>query len=488
MKKSKIIIIIMVLVALGTKHLALSQEWTEPVQVNTLQGLNNNPDFCIGNNGTIHCVWSYRVIGNHRVIYYSKSNDDGLTWSNPENVTQNDSLWMENPQIVADSENNLHLSYDYNVSNPGGTLIMHRSYNGETWSGADTVSPGWYAARHSRLVIDNNDLLYCFWFHDFQNGVFMYRTLDNGVWGELVIPYFNNDLFFFQKGVVDENNNIYCTGIHHYEGQSAYQDRVMSFNLIDSSWQPWVELSDNKSWGGNDIALFSSNQPAIVWGQDINDSIPPTAGTLFSFNNGTNWSTPELIAEHSDEQAITIDMLDRVHILHHEDYYDNEKSLVHYQKINDEWTGEMIEENQYGFANIKLISKEDFIHMIYLVGDTVFGGQSETSIKYRKYDIITNIEQDELFKAETFSVYPNPAAGSLNISFNIKEQVKTEIKVFDLQGKLIKTLLNTYKSPGKYKLRWDTTDNEGSYVKPGTYFIRIKTGKYIMTKRVIIVN
>jgi hypothetical protein len=106
----------------------------------------------------------------------------------------------------------------------------------------------------------------------------------------------------------------------------------------------------------------------------------------------------------------------------------------------------------------------------------------------RKYDVLTDINNNISISPKTFSVYPNPATNMVNISFNVFEERNIEIKIFDLYGNLTKSLLNTYRSPGNYKLTWDTTDNEGSYVKPGTYFIQIKTGKYIMTKRVVIVN
>jgi hypothetical protein len=198
---------------------SFAQTWTEPIQISTLQGVNNNSDFCIDNSGNIHCVWSYKVESNYKHIYYSKSIDDGLTWSTPENVSQNTSLWMENPHVVADSENNLHLTYDYNSGNSYQTLIVYRKFSGNAWSEMDTVSVGWPGARHNRLVSDHNDKLYCFWFHDFQNGTTFYRVLENGIWDEIQIPYNNNDNVFLNNIAIDSLNNLYCTGSHHYYGR-----------------------------------------------------------------------------------------------------------------------------------------------------------------------------------------------------------------------------------------------------------------------------
>lgn len=78
MKKALFLFISFILVAY-----AYNQTWTEPIQINTLDGLNHNPDFCIDNEGNLHCVWSYKIETNYFVIYYSKSTDDGLSWSTP---------------------------------------------------------------------------------------------------------------------------------------------------------------------------------------------------------------------------------------------------------------------------------------------------------------------------------------------------------------------------------------------------------------------
>ncbi len=364
---------------------SFSQDWTEPVQINTLQGYNNNPDFCIDNNGTLHCVWSYKIEQNHRIIYYSKSVDDGMTWSTPENVSQNTSLWMENPHIVSDSQNSLHLTYDYNTgSTGGGTLIVYKKFNGNYWSSShDTLSVGWPGARHNRLVIDQNDKLYCFWFHEYQNGTTLYRILENEIWGEITIPYNNNDLIFFNKGFIDGSNNIRCTGAHHSDGQSGYDDRVISFNFINGLWDEWVQLSDNTSWGGNDIAINTNNHPSIAWRQYTSNTIPPNDGTLFSKFNGNYWSYPEIIVEDPSAQAIAIDKNNKIHIVDNEKF-ENGYRLIHYQLVNNEWVGEIIKEDNHGHFDNKFITNGQYIYLLNGKVDTIIGSSSETSIIFKK--------------------------------------------------------------------------------------------------------
>lgn len=95
-----------------------AQEWSEPVNISNTTGIDEYPSFCIDNNGVLHCVWAYKIEPNYRKIYYSKSGNDGETWTEPYNISQNCEMWMTRPFIVSDSQNNLYVTYTYNAGNP----------------------------------------------------------------------------------------------------------------------------------------------------------------------------------------------------------------------------------------------------------------------------------------------------------------------------------------------------------------------------------
>jgi hypothetical protein len=272
--------------------------------------------------------------------------------------------------------------------------------------------------------MDNDDKLYCFWNHVYQNGTTFYRILENGIWGEIKIPYNNNDNVFIMKGVVDSSNNIYCTGSHHFEGQNAYDLRAISFNFINEVWTDYIQLSNNTTWGGNDISLSESNNPAIVWGQRINDSTLPNDGTLVSIFNGENWSVPELIAENADEQAITYDKNKKLHIIDNEKF-DNGYKLTHFQLVNNEWIGEIIEDDTFGNYYNKLISFNSFIYLISVKVNSTYPIYS-SSIVLRKLEITTNIENNNTLYQIIFTIYPNPAHLNTTLLYTLKETKKQE--------------------------------------------------------------
>ena len=185
-----------------------SQIWTDPVVINPLQSqlYSDYPDFCIDNAGTIHCVWSTKHNANFYRIWYSKSEDDGETWSAPYNVSQNNSLWMTDPHIVSDSSNNIHITYDYDIFNYGNRKILFKTFNGIDWSNADTISNGFVGAMNNLLSIDNENHLYCFWYiggPSTGNIYYRMKNIGNNIWSDTYNTY---DRELFKKVIVVQDN------------------------------------------------------------------------------------------------------------------------------------------------------------------------------------------------------------------------------------------------------------------------------------------
>ncbi len=76
------------------------------------------------------------------------------------------------------------------------------------------------------------------------------------------------------------------------------------------------------------------------------------------------------------------------------------------------------------------------------------------------------------------SISPSILLDKVNITYNIPVSGKTKIGVYDLTGKLVKNLINTYKNPGTYKLTWDGKDEDGSRLAGGLYIVMINCSDY----------
>ena len=77
--------------------------------------------------------------------------------------------------------------------------------------------------------------------------------------------------------------------------------------------------------------------------------------------------------------------------------------------------------------------------------------------------------------------YPNPFSTRVSIAFEVaaddRPEYTTSIGVYDISGKLIRTLVDEAKSPGKYVADWDGTDNRGVPVASGVYLASLRSGE-----------
>ncbi|MBA4311188.1 MAG: hypothetical protein C0417_01020 [Chlorobiaceae bacterium] len=79
--------------------------------------------------------------------------------------------------------------------------------------------------------------------------------------------------------------------------------------------------------------------------------------------------------------------------------------------------------------------------------------------------------------------YPNPFNPVTNFQFTIGNFQLTILKVFDLLGREVATLVNEVKQPGFYKVYWNA-----SQLPSGLYYYRLTAGEYSLTKKLILLK
>ncbi|MBI4535928.1 MAG: T9SS type A sorting domain-containing protein, partial [Ignavibacteriae bacterium] len=79
--------------------------------------------------------------------------------------------------------------------------------------------------------------------------------------------------------------------------------------------------------------------------------------------------------------------------------------------------------------------------------------------------------------------YPNPFNPSTTISYDVPRTTHVTLKVYDVLGKEIATLVNEEKEPGTHTLTWDARG-----VASGMYFYRISTSGFVQTNKMILVR
>ena len=111
-------------------------------------------------------------------------------------------------------------------------------------------------------------------------------------------------------------------------------------------------------------------------------------------------------------------------------------------------------------------------------------GRGDASVSYINvhiliYDITTEIPS----KYDLAQNYPNPFNPVTNLEFGISNLRFVTLKVYDMLGKEVSTLVNEKQSPGTYQVEFDA----GSLTS-GIYFYRLTSGDFTDTRRMMMIK
>lgn len=87
--------------------------------------------------------------------------------------------------------------------------------------------------------------------------------------------------------------------------------------------------------------------------------------------------------------------------------------------------------------------------------------------------------------------YPNPFNPSTDIRYQIADgrlPIHTSMKVYNILGQEVRTLVNEVQEPGHYTVTWDGKDNSDNYVASGVYFYRLTMADFTATKSMVLMK
>ncbi|MFH0734477.1 MAG: T9SS type A sorting domain-containing protein [bacterium] len=99
-----------------------------------------------------------------------------------------------------------------------------------------------------------------------------------------------------------------------------------------------------------------------------------------------------------------------------------------------------------------------------------------------------NFDSKTQIQFELKQNYPNPFNPTTEIEFSINESKNVSINIYNVNGELVKNLLNEYLTQGNHKTLWNGTGNDGQRVSSGVYFYKLNVGNFATTKKMIILK
>jgi len=84
--------------------------------------------------------------------------------------------------------------------------------------------------------------------------------------------------------------------------------------------------------------------------------------------------------------------------------------------------------------------------------------------------------------------YPNPFNPVTTLRYDLPEDAMVNITIFDMMGRVIKTIVNSQQNAGFKSVRWNATNDYGKPVSAGIYLYMIQAGEYRQTRKMVLLK
>lgn len=418
----------------------------------------------------------------HRDIFFAKFNYDSLIFSksyhSETSLVAQDFEMTEDSSFIIVGDNAI-----LKISNIGDSIWLK---NINTVPNASTL--------YSIVQVDDTKFVACGYVPVFQPPYLIYYSiwvLKFNVNGEIIWQNFYGGATYYLsdygiKLIHTSDNNLLMTGtisqmifllktdidgneifLKHYNNFTPFSDPVASFNLSENNDNSYFITGSTSTWSESKNILLIKTE---------NDG-----DTLFVRNYDGN--IPNLFSR--DDYGVYVKKLNNNKIIlggNGFTSWDYKPLLV---IILADSVGNIIWEhtieNEISSKLMTLdISQEKKLY--YLGTENIL--PNNVFIIKTSYDVTSTLENNTLHTDyKLYQNYPNPFNPTTKIKYSIPQTSYVTIKVYDILGKEIETIVNEEKPIGNYEIEFD-----GSKLTSGVYFYKMKVGSFINTKKFILIK
>jgi hypothetical protein len=271
------------------------------------------------------------------------------------------------------------------------------------------------------------------------------------------------------------------------EGDGGVNDgaTIVKFMQYNTNWGPISKIDSGGAVRGLIvISGIKSNIHMIYWKKGPEY---PTYNhiLLHKYFNGYTWSDP-----------IKIDSSDGVSFPSAIHINDDKLRAVWIKKYNDLLVPFYSNYDGSFWSSPKQVCNSILYNALYpeiakledgkLVCSWLSISQKNISIQYTYLDTTTSAVSNNFSISNNFLLeqnYPNPFNPTTNISFSLQSKGFVSLKVFDLLGREVATIVSEEMSAGSYSRTWNAAT-----ISSGVYFYRLQEGSFIKTKKLILLR
>ena len=87
-----------------------------------------------------------------------------------------------------------------------------------------------------------------------------------------------------------------------------------------------------------------------------------------------------------------------------------------------------------------------------------------------------------------YNNYPNPFNPVTTLRYDLPEDALVNITIYDIMGRIVKTLINSQQNAGFKSIQWNATNDAGSPLSAGLYLYKIQADNFVETRKMVLLK
>ena len=492
---------------------------------NILGDASNEPSIAIDPTNPDRMAIGWRhfstITNSFRQAGYGYTTDGGENWTFPDVI--NPGIFRSDPVLDSDTEGNFYYN-SLTVSDDDYYCDVYKSDDGgSTWDNGTFAQGGdkqWMTIDKSGGM--GNGHIYAFWSYSYSicDPDFFTRSVDAGVSYE---PCATVDGYpYWGTLTVDGNGNLYVAGLM-WNDFGVVKSTYAQNPGVGISWDFVTQVDLDGSlvgFGGNNcpnpsgllgqtnidadrsggeydgnvyilasVERYSVNDPCdVMFSKSTNGGLTFSNPIRINDDPGTNsyqWFGTMSVAPNGRIDVVWLDTRDNPGDVNSALYY------TYSMDAGDTWL-ENVKLSESFDPHVGWPQQEkmgDYFHMIsdetgaHLAWAGTFNGEQDVYYGHITTGTTGLPQAQKQADFELFQNYPNPFAGKTNIRFHLAESGFVSLKVLDVSGREVESLVNDHMSSGYHNVVYNAEN-----LKEGTYYYQLSTDYSAVTKKLVLIK
>jgi len=473
-----------------------------------------------GNSGDAASAIAIDSSGNSYVTGVSWGNGTDLDYATIKYYSNGDTAWVRRYNgpgngidyanaIAVDGSGNVYVTGVSYASLTGGDYATIKYYsNGDTAWVRRYNGPGNSYDEANAIAVDDSINVYVTGYSTGNGTGYDYATVKyypNG--GTAWVRRYNgltNSHDYAEAITIDSSRNVYVTGYSGGSGPYGFPDyaTIKYYPNGDTAWVRRYNGPGDSGDGAKDIAVDGSGN-VYVTGHSYGSGTNNDYATIKYYPNGdTAWvrryNGPGNFVDGAN--AISLDNSGNIYVT---GYSVGSGTEWDYVTVKYNPNGDTVWVRRYNgpadSSDLAYAIAVDDSGNVYVTGESYGGsetGSDYCTIKYfpKSTDVKDETEGQE--KPSEFALsqnYPNPFNPTTAIRFKVEGQrlkvpIPTTLKIYNVLGEVVRTLVNEKKLPGDYIVQWDGKNDKGEQLSSGVYFYELKVSDYTSAKKMVLLK